>query len=246
MNIIFLDIDGVLNYLPDDPRKSVPGFQIQDERCYGLNPDMVKNLKYILDKTDARIVVSSTWRHFKDYAPYRPNERWKSVLAKMLDRSEDELFIGDTPSLQTRHNDDEGISEYTLRGKEIRKWVNDNKNVLETPLRMCVIDDEVIDIVGVINPKFVVRVNRRRGLTKGDANRAIDILNGTEETNFSVGEHVYVRSGIRCMESGKPGVLTSLEGSGDKQKFTIKMDDTGKCFSGYVNSFIEKEKYHEQ
>lgn len=46
MKIIFLDIDGVLNY---------QGSSFLDETC-------LKNLKYIVGKTGAKIVVISTWR----------------------------------------------------------------------------------------------------------------------------------------------------------------------------------------
>lgn len=59
--IIFLDIDGVLN--------SMELFdKIQDgkaEPFMGINVDEenVKQLKYIVDQTEAEIVLSSSWRH---------------------------------------------------------------------------------------------------------------------------------------------------------------------------------------
>lgn len=54
--IIFLDIDGVLN--------SVDYFE-QVKYCKGyteINPEKVKLLKEIVDRTGAEIVLSSTWR----------------------------------------------------------------------------------------------------------------------------------------------------------------------------------------
>ena len=179
MKIIFLDIDGVLNCLPDKPREKWPDFHTHDERAYGLNPELVKNLKYVLDKTDAKIVVSSSWRHFDDYIPWEKNGDWREKLANIVGRKKDELFIGDTPSLHTQKMVDDGEGEYTLRGREIKKWVDDNMEMLksEPNLRMCVIDDETIDIVSIIDRKFVVKTNRREGLTRKDADKAISILN---------------------------------------------------------------------
>ena len=54
--IIFLDIDGVLN--------SMDYFE-QTKDCKGyteINPEKVKLLKEIVDRTGAEIVLSSTWR----------------------------------------------------------------------------------------------------------------------------------------------------------------------------------------
>jgi len=50
MKLVFLDIDGVLNY---------QGSQIIDEGC-------LNNLKRIISETKARIVLISSWKHFFD------------------------------------------------------------------------------------------------------------------------------------------------------------------------------------
>jgi len=52
MKIIFLDIDGVLNVIPQGRDK------------YGMifHPEFVENLKYIIEQTNAKIVISSSWR----------------------------------------------------------------------------------------------------------------------------------------------------------------------------------------
>ena len=53
MKVIFLDIDGVLNY--SGCKEKIGGiFFVNDER--------IKILKEIIDKTNAKIVLSSTWR----------------------------------------------------------------------------------------------------------------------------------------------------------------------------------------
>jgi len=52
MKVIFLDIDGVLNVIPQGHDK------------YGgiFHPEFVENLRTIIEATDAKIVISSTWR----------------------------------------------------------------------------------------------------------------------------------------------------------------------------------------
>ena len=56
MNIIFLDIDGVMNHRGGltFPWKGKP-----------FHPDHIPHLKKILDNTDAMVVLSSTWRYGK-------------------------------------------------------------------------------------------------------------------------------------------------------------------------------------
>ena len=51
-NIIFLDIDGVLNLIP----------QGHDDHGPIFHPHLVENLRELIEATDAKIVISSTWR----------------------------------------------------------------------------------------------------------------------------------------------------------------------------------------
>ena len=181
LKIIFLDIDGVLNTplhsLAD--MKKFPDFKPMDERCYGLNSDLIKNLKYILDETGAKIVVSSSWRHFHDYSPYNKGVDWRDVLAERCGYNPKDLFLGDTPSLVTRKMDDEGISEYTLRGREIKAWIDENKDSLGR-FRYAILDDEVCDIVTVIKKCHVFKTDSSCGLTKEVADKVISFLNGVQ------------------------------------------------------------------
>lgn len=64
MRLIFLDCDGVLNRLgsPEQGRTAVDpktGF-------IGLEPELVKRFKLIVERTQAAIVLSSSWRHYPD------------------------------------------------------------------------------------------------------------------------------------------------------------------------------------
>lgn len=174
--IIFLDIDGVLNCMPDNHRQVWPDFKGgHDERAFGFNPELVSNLKTLIDRTDAKIVVSSSWRHFEDYFPFDTKKKWRDVLASMLGKKTDELFIGSTGALS--------FYEYLYRGGEIKKWMDDHKNEFGNPYvdyNFCIIDDEVNSILKVFNARYVVHTDRKRGLTPEDADVAYHILNFTD------------------------------------------------------------------
>ena len=175
--IIFLDIDGVLNGIETEDGKRIPDFKGgYDERAFGFSPDLVANLRKVLDATNAKIVVSSSWRHFSEYFMddingVRPARDWRELLAGMLGRKADELFIGSTPALS--------FYEYIVRGKEIEQWMNDNKDTYGTPgedYRFCIIDDEVSSILKVFDAGNVLHTKQRVGLTPADADIAIHIL----------------------------------------------------------------------
>lgn len=110
MNIIFLDIDGVLNcqifYTNRKKSKSIiehPQDQICTERVEWLNQ--------LCKDVNAKVVISSTWRHSGlDYC--------KDVLKKAGATFD---IIDKTPDL--RH-------EGCVRGNEINLWIEKNKEML--------------------------------------------------------------------------------------------------------------------
>ena len=179
--IIFLDVDGVLNCMPDNHRQVWPDFMGgADERAFGLNPELILNLKNLLDRTDAKIVVSSSWRHFDDYEPFAHGVYWRDVLAKRLGRKAEDIFIGSTPSCSDPYMLLHGVSEYAVRGKEINTWMKENENKFGKPYEdynFCIIDDEVTDILRVFKSKYVVHTNYKTGLTSQDVDQAFHILN---------------------------------------------------------------------
>lgn len=88
MKLIFLDIDGVLN---DINSKSRCGF------FKGIDDDKVKRLKQIVDATDAKIVLTSTWkRHWdknkdliEDMGNYL-NKKFKKQGLRVMDKTTDD------------------------------------------------------------------------------------------------------------------------------------------------------------
>lgn len=105
--IIFLDVDGVLNsqsYYIEWMRRRRVGVDY-DNSEKEIDESCVKNLKEIVDKTGAAIVLSSTWRRMKD------DHRLSIHLNMILDKYG--LHIsGKTPWL---HGE---------RPKEIKTWLD--------------------------------------------------------------------------------------------------------------------------
>jgi hypothetical protein len=126
LDILFLDIDGVLNSVVWFERLyKKRGFFKNDHK---LDPKAVKNLVSILEKTGCKVVISSAMRilYSKEYMvrmmlragmPYRYMDR----------------FIGITPIHHDRN-----------RGNEIREYLSKNDVG-----RYVVIDDDSKDLVGL-------------------------------------------------------------------------------------------------
>ena len=70
MKIIFLDFDGVMDTGCYDHILSKKKLAGNDEYGTIFDPNCVRNLKYIIDKTGADIVVTSSWKHFMTYRDF--------------------------------------------------------------------------------------------------------------------------------------------------------------------------------
>lgn len=115
-NIIFLDIDGVLNsdkYFDSISNKEC--INPVDRLMLDIDMSKVKLLLEVINKTNAKIVITSSWRRMKLY-PYI-KERLVSMGLPV---------VGETPFLEGQ------------RGEEIRAYLADNQVD-----NFCIIDDEV-------------------------------------------------------------------------------------------------------
>lgn len=151
MKVIFLDIDGVLNYQE---------FGGLHRGGIGVSNDKVKLLKHIVDNTDAVIVLTSTWKlHWeKSTDKQHPDgEYLNSVFAS------EGLEIYDKTPLSVSERG-RGINHY-LNTHNVESWV--------------VLDDEVFPDFNefCIMPKLVKSSFYKEGLTIALAEQAIDILN---------------------------------------------------------------------
>ena len=156
MKIIFLDIDGVLNNAIDSEHH-----QFHKEGYYFFSKERVGHLNYILGQTGAKIVVSSTWRLGKTVSELQALCKWMGIEGEVIDKTE---YLKDN---------------YTLRGNEIYKWIEDNEDLLGKRgydfLEYVILDDES-DMLLWLKDHFV-NCDGEIGLTHSNAYQAVKILN---------------------------------------------------------------------
>lgn len=162
--IIFLDIDGVLNVIP----------QGRDDYGSCFHKHFEDNLRWIIEQTGAKIVISSTWR--------------MSGLKVMQEMWKHRGLAGDvidiTPDCAQLVN--YGTFEYydaVERGHEIQEWLDKHPQV-----KTYVIIDDDSDMLEVQKNNFVQTANNQGhpdcidigyGLTRKCAERVVEILNKT-------------------------------------------------------------------
>lgn len=163
MKIVFLDIDGVLNVIP------------QGEDRYGsiFHREFVDNLKYIIDKTDAKIVITSTWRYD---GLDTMKQMWKdrNLPGEVIDITPNEVFLVKKIKLYEYYDEVD-------RGHEIKYWL-DNHDDIEN----YVILDDDSDMLDEQKAHNFVRCSGNRshpdsidmgyGLTRICAEKAVSIL----------------------------------------------------------------------
>ena len=157
MKIIFLDIDGVLNH-EIFFRERVKDPNITGEIC----KNSIKLLNYIIEKTEALVVVSSTWRYG------RTLEELQELLDAVGFKGE---VIGKTPILPES-------GDYLIRGNEILKYIIDHKDELGFYFeydKYVILDDDC-DMLYQQKDNFI-HIDRYIGITPNDADLAIKILN---------------------------------------------------------------------
>jgi len=146
--VIFLDVDGVLNTY-GTPSSSLANWKYIEE-------DLTKNLESIIKKTNADIVISSSWCE-------EAIELLKTVNFKYVDK-----VIGVTPR------------QRRWRGEQIMHWIEENVDM--NNIVFVVIDDENYDICGeacsVIPESRFVQTDFKEGLTEEKAEEVIKKLTG--------------------------------------------------------------------
>ena len=151
MKAIFLDIDGVLN--SNEHTAFIKSFvTYNDNMIEPFDDECLHNLKYIVDETDAKIIITSIWRLFPDYLYILMNklEEYgldKNVISLTISNKYKDKLQEIAVNLKIL-----GITEYV---------VLDNDNTLN-------LDRHVI-------------TNNATGLTEIDAKQAVKILSYNEE-----------------------------------------------------------------
>lgn len=150
--IIFLDFDGVLNTEYYQSLLQFQGEQWQDQYGAFFDPRAVRQLKRIIDTTDADIVVESSWKYLGLEAM---QELWRvrNLPGRVIDI---------TPSLTGN----------VSKGEEIAAWLSEYAML---DARYVIIDDEYVVLDAQI--PFFIWTNPYEGLTEEQADRAMLILN---------------------------------------------------------------------
>lgn len=181
--IIFLDIDGVLNYLPGHHKcpsedkiaeKATEIFNksrdalktrelaIAQSRLFSI--ESVKNLHHLLKKVQklrpVQIVISSAWRL------RRTTEELKDFFATHLFS---DLIIDKTPDRVSSQNHP---TKPLSRGHEILFWLQNHATSLT---KYAIIDDCDLGISNLFERNFV-HVDREQLLSSADCDLAYDIL----------------------------------------------------------------------
>lgn len=109
MKVLFLDIDGVLNSDALTERVGLCG--CRDIACpKHLDVGAVRHLDAIVRRTNARVVISSTWR--KQFA-------MRDIVDSLRRLGFSGVVVGQTPALPSRRPD----GSERVRGDEIAAWV---------------------------------------------------------------------------------------------------------------------------
>lgn len=152
MTIIFLDIDGVLRTHKSDLEHATILNQEIPIRVYDrkFDPKAVNNINYISHYTNAKIVISSTWRNNFTIQELKEIFRDNGIRTEVIDKTE----IGLT------------------RGEEIREWLDRNEVT-----NYVVIDDQVKDIINWVEKDKVIHVNPQEGFTSDElVDKTLDVL----------------------------------------------------------------------
>ena len=150
MKVLFLDIDGVIN--SEDYamyRHETKKFDLDE----AIDERAVAFLNYIIDQTEAKVVLSSSWR-----GSFEETENRLKAAGFKYD------FFDKTPYHTTRH-----------RGTEIQEWIDKYEKDHE-PIESYVIIDDDNDMLESQENNFV-QCNFVHGLTSHDCYKAIEILN---------------------------------------------------------------------
>lgn len=154
MKVIFLDFDGVLTNIYSR---------------WTLLPKKCDLLGQILDATDAKIVISSSWRrnNLEDTIDFLTNIERNSYLNgypfPFIDKVIDQTDKSNESELR--------FSNHECRGNFIQKWLNEHPDVSNY-----VILDDDDDMLECQQAHFVM-TSWDRGLNENDVKLAIKILN---------------------------------------------------------------------
>lgn len=167
--VLFLDIDGVLNSIDYMRRRELAGDAMiamhatQDDPGQAIDPDAVQLLNEIVERTDARICVSSSWRKLYTIPVLQHILRQRGLRARLIGRTPD---IWRLPEIQIAHG-------HRCRGHEIQYWLDRHKRYA---IEQFAIVDDSSDMAH-LKHRFV-QTTIDRGLEREHVEQLVALLKG--------------------------------------------------------------------
>ena len=155
MKIVFLDFDGVINNRLDACPTSRQGIRV--------DPKLVARLNHILEKTEAQVIITSTWR-LEGLMPCKEALFLQGLLPKTV--------RGVTPTPYDMRLD----GRRGTRGGEIQAWLDAWSDVEDEGITSYVVLDDVNDGFDFLADRFI-QTDGRYGLQDEHCERAIKLLN---------------------------------------------------------------------
>lgn len=174
MKLIFLDIDGVLNY------EGYERFTRMGTRF--VDPVLIKRLKKIIDCTGAKVVLSSTWRR----GIYDMHEG----LTDTVDALDAEDLLAELNRYGIEIFDMTPMCGFIPRAEEVRRYLDSWKG--ETIEQFVILDD--FPLMSPYENNFIC-TDCFTGLSEDDADAAIQLLGALHPTKIA-GTTAIIKEGI--------------------------------------------------
>lgn len=178
MKVIFLDIDGVLNSTPY--LDSIDHILIEQKEAYSkerFDPIAVERLNRLVDSTGAKIVLSSSWRHYGV----------EKVQELMKQRGFRGTLFDRTPKSTEMAGMKLSIAMFSMtdRGHNIRAWIQGNRFCGDnTPVSRFVILDDRNDMCEL--GKYLIQTPELIGLIDEHVDRATQLLNSDRDPSLEL------------------------------------------------------------
>ena len=176
MNIIFLDIDGVLNC--ETTTASVGNYT-------GIEDEKVRLFAEIVRQTNAEIVLTSTWKEF--WYREESKKEMQDAFANHLDAKLNACGLSVF---------DKTVDQIFDRGEGILRFIKEYK-----PESFVILDDNLFDYRETGLAAHLIRTDLLVGMTQEDADRAISILKG-QQIKDPLGKH-YAKAVQLTKEKGE-------------------------------------------
>jgi len=172
MKLIFLDIDGVLNYklFWKEKRQCERRDELSDDApdgAHDLCENRIELLNSLIEDTGAKVVVSSSWRKNRTIEELQTVLDYKGFKGEVIDK---------TPCLYFKERED-GYHRSVPRGNEIKAWMEMNKGILGekfSKVKYVIFDDDS-DMLYWQRNQFI-HIDRYIGLTPNIIWRAKQFL----------------------------------------------------------------------